>query len=168
MKRESIELLIDHLQHIPDNEFDLSRYYFNTHIGHDCETPACIAGHANFLFADADERRYAYARTLARKKLGLNTDQANWLFEPAIEHYYLELEGIEDVIIESDHDIPEPMLVLERVSTIRDEIYKATPKQAAEVLQRFLDTGEVNWLIHLEAEDIAYLDSLGFECVTLK
>lgn len=115
MNKEAIKDLIEFLEHLEPEKFDMAHWFRRT----ECGSVACVAGWTCWL--DEDLRFLTELQggggvvisDAAQKKLGLNDYQASELFEPGFATRSFEPNR--------------------------------TPRQAAAVLRHFLDTGVVDW-----------------------
>ena len=94
---------------------------FDMHsVSHDCDTPACIAGHV--LAAAGSVARLTHAPSIvmrqAAKHAELTSREMNELFAPTGEYSYVACAGDDDYI---------------------------TREHAVRCLRKFIDTGEIDW-----------------------
>lgn len=130
MNVERLQQLAAHLRTLERTQFDMREWFMNRKpvstkdgwVEYDCGTPACIAGHAVAMFHELDLRAPLVEQlgmhtvcTLAEELLDLQMNQSIPLFMPP----ETSADGI--------------------------RMYDATPQQAAEVIEHFINTGEVDW-----------------------
>lgn len=79
MNRDNVQKLIDHLEKLPPEQFDMTVWRSNA----ECGTVACIAGHAvELLHPEPHRVKHKQMRVVASDLLGIPPEDAKQLFVP--------------------------------------------------------------------------------------
>lgn len=114
-----------------------------------CQSPACVAGHAVYMFLSSRKNRFDIFRSLcnsrmrafsvdeaALKLLDLTSAQARELFMPSVHEVYSRKFDVDQYL--SDTRLSYNDLL--------------SPQVAAQTLRKFAKTGEVDWCLDLDLE----------------
>jgi hypothetical protein len=119
MNTDHIRHLADVIERQPHTDLNAPTGFCMTNWTHNCGTPACIAGWANFVQDDGD--LYLGDISAAARWLGITRSQAGELFAP------------DENLCEEDG----PLFLWSDI----------TPTHAAAVLRHLADTGCVDWSV---------------------
>jgi len=138
MNSENFQRLIDLLE---EDRFGYCQQYY---VHRSCGTPACIAGHATWLYCKEDKEAYGLCGSQdmvfeARKFLGISPEVAiSRLFSP---------NPLLDVLVEREESHLDRDTIKKRYGR---ENFKPTVEDAVKVLKHLEATGEVDWGVCLE------------------